>query len=471
MDDLFQSLSFEAGEQTDIEDAAEQLRKQQARSLEGEGAASPISHVTDAAVAGPSPSMTPSTSPLPPVGGGAFLGEQDQSPYGPESREAVAFIDYHLLNPETSEIHLNGPDSIFIKVQGKIVQAVSRETGAPIRFSNLRDYERKFDEVVWNVADVGSAVAQAARRQRELIESRRVGVFSTAQGFRAAVFLPPVSGNGYPAACIVKRGDASNWRLHDLVSAGTLTPEMAEFLRVCIQSGVSIMVCGGMGSGKTTLLDALVREIPQEERIVVIEEVGELSVHGRPNAVPLRYFPEKAGAVDAPLSLVLDVSLYGRFSRVIVGEIHTTGISYMLRAMTLSENGSLSTFHASNASVALSMIRDLYAEERKTDAVTAAANVRNAIDLVVIIDRLAPGVHRIIDLAEVQWQEMAGGSTKIGTQTLWRWDGDIDDPTKGEYICVSAPQDNGSVLRKARRKGVVVPVDNLFAVRPGITFE
>ncbi|MFO1539477.1 MAG: CpaF family protein, partial [Chloroflexota bacterium] len=232
-----------------------------------------------------------------------------------------------LLNdPTVSEVMVNGPYQVYIERKGKLI---------------LSDVHFQDDEHVLRIID--RIIAPLGRRIDEsspLVDAR------LADGSRVNAVIPPISLVG--PVITIRKFSASPLTVDDLVRFGTATPEMFELLRACVEARLNVFVSGGTGSGKTTMLNILSSFIPEDERIVTIEDAAELQLR-QYHVVTLEARPaniEGKGAI--PIRELVRNSLRMRPERIIVGECRSAEARAMLQALNPGHAGSMSTGHANS---------------------------------------------------------------------------------------------------------------------------
>ena len=212
-------------------------------------------------------------------------------------------------------------------------------------------------------------------------------------GSRVHVTLPPVAVDG-PSIDIRRfRRDVTS--MEQLVGNGTLTEQMARFLEACVYSRCNILVTGGTGSGKTTMLNALSAFIPEEERIIVIEDTSELQLQQahveRREARPAN----NEGAGEVTIKDLVVGALRERPDRIIVGECRRDETLEMLQAMQTGHDGSLTTVHANNPAGAFNRIETMVLGSENLPSAAIRAQIAAAIDLIVHTERCRDGHRRV----------------------------------------------------------------------------
>jgi len=219
-------------------------------------------------------------------------------------------------------------------------------------------------------------------------------------GSRVNAVFPPVALDG-PLVSI-RRFGSRPLSLQNLITANALPPEVAEFLMACVASKVNTVISGGTGSGKTTLLNALSAFIPDEERIVTIEDAAELRLQRRHVARMETRPGNSEGAGEVTTRDLLKNALRMRPDRIIVGECRGAEALDMLQAMNTGHDGSMTTLHANDTRDALSRIEIMVgAASLELPIWAIRRQVASAVQLVVQIARLAGGVRKIVKVSEV----------------------------------------------------------------------
>jgi pilus assembly protein CpaF len=216
--------------------------------------------------------------------------------------------------------------------------------------------------------------------------------------------IPPLSLTG--PLLTVRKFTKNRMTLDEFVTLGTLTPEAIEFLDRAIQAELNILISGGTGSGKTTLLNALTTAIPDDQRIVTIEDAAELELNQR-HVLRLESRPPNIeGEGEITIRDLVRNSLRMRPDRIIVGEVRGAEALDMLQAMNTGHDGSLTTLHANTPRDALSRVETMVLMAGYELPVRAIRQqVASALDLVVHLERMQDGVRRVTAITEVQRME------------------------------------------------------------------
>ena len=303
-----------------------------------------------------------------------------------------------FLEDETvTEIMVNGSTPIFIERDGRIVETTSR-------FVDDSHLLRVIDRIV---SLVGRRIDEAS----PMVDAR------LADGSRVNAVIPPLSVDG--PTLTIRKFSRSPYEVSDLIKFGTLTDEIADFLRICVEARLNILISGGTGTGKTTLLNVLSGFIPGDQRIVTIEDAVELQLHQR-HVVRLESRPPNIeGKGMVTIRDLVRNTLRMRPDRIVVGEVRGAEALDMLQAMNTGHEGSLSTLHANRPRDALSRLETMVLMAGVDLPIKAIRDyVASAISLIVHLGRLKDGSRKITQIAEITGME---GET-INLQDLFRFE-------------------------------------------------
>src|SRR5712692_557888 len=289
-------------------------------------------------------------------------------------------IETLLQDATVSEVMVNGPNQIYVEQRGKLVLT-------DIKFDNDDHVRRIIDRIV---SPLG----------RHVDESSPICDARLPDGSRVNIVLPPISLVG---PCVtIREFSKVPLTIDDLIRFGSMTPEIAEFLRACVLARLNIVVSGGTGSGKTTLLNVLSSFIPDDERIVTVEDAAELQLR-QEHVVRLEARPpniEGKGAITIR-DLVINC-LRMRPERIVVGECRGREALDMLQAMNTGHDGSLTTGHANTPRDMLSRLETMVLMAGMDLPVRAIREqVASAVDLIVQQSRLRDGSRKITNICEV----------------------------------------------------------------------
>jgi pilus assembly protein CpaF len=316
---------------------------------------------------------------------GALLPQRDLARVVNEvSDEVVGFgpIEFLLRDPSVTEVMVNGPDDVYVEREGRIERVEDR------LFEGEESVLHLIERIV---GPLGLRVDQAS----PWVDARLPG------GSRVHAIVPPLSLRGpvltiRTFAPVPLSGD-------DIVERGTIGPRGLRFLAACVRGRANLVVSGGAGSGKTTLLGILSAFIPDDERLITIEDAAELRLH-RSHVVSLEARPPNVeGRGQVTVRDLVRNALRMRPDRIIVGEVRGGEALDMLQAMNTGHDGSLSTAHANSCRHLLWRLETM---AMMSDVELPAAHIRNqvasAIDVVVQLARLRDG-HRVVwEIAAVE---------------------------------------------------------------------
>jgi pilus assembly protein CpaF len=293
-------------------------------------------------------------------------------------------IEPLLEDPTISEVMINGPRKVFFEQKGLL---------------HLSDRVFRDDDHIMRIIE--KIVVPINRR---IDESSPMVDARLPDGSRVNAIIPPLAVDG--PTVTIRKFSRDPFTVDDLVSFGSLIPEMVEFLKACIQTRLNIVVSGGTGSGKTTFLNVLSSFIPGNERVVTIEDPCELQMRQR-HVIRLETRPanvEGKGMV-AQRDLVRN-ALRMRPDRIIVGEVRAGEAFDMLQAMNTGHDGSLTTAHANAPRDAIARIENMVLMAGFDLPVRAIREqVASALDLVVHVSRLADGSRKVTHVTEVVGME------------------------------------------------------------------
>jgi pilus assembly protein CpaF len=300
------------------------------------------------------------------------------------SDDVVGFgpIEFLLKDPSVTEVMVNGPDDVFVEREGRLERVPDRlfEGEEPV----LHLIERI-------VGPLGLRVDQAS----PWVDAR------LPDGSRVHAIVPPLSLRG--PVLTIRRFSQVAIEARDLLSASSIGPRALRFLAACVRGRANIVISGGAGSGKTTLLGVLSGFIPDEERLITIEDAAELRL-AKPHVVSLEARPANVeGRGEITVRHLVRNALRMRPDRIIVGEVRGGEALDMLQAMNTGHEGSLSTAHANSTRHLLWRLETM---AMMSDVDLPAAHIRSqvaaAIDVIVQLARLRDGRRVIWEVAVVE---------------------------------------------------------------------
>jgi pilus assembly protein CpaF len=289
-----------------------------------------------------------------------------------------------LDDPDITEIMVNGPDRIYVERNGRLELEGTVFTGEP----QLR---RVIERIV-------SRVGRRIDESSPLVDARLL------DGSRVNAVIAPIAFNG--SSLTIRKFSKDPFTVSDLIGFGTLTPEMAELLRACVEARLNILVSGGTGTGKTTMLNVLSSFIPEGERIVTIEDAAELQLQ-QEHIVRLESRPANIeGRGEISIRELVRNSLRMRPDRIVVGEVRGGESLDMLQAMNTGHDGSLSTVHANSPRDAVARLETLVLMAGMDLPLRAIREqIASAVDVIVQLSRLRDGSRRVTAVTEIQGME------------------------------------------------------------------
>ncbi len=293
-------------------------------------------------------------------------------------------LEYLLKDASISDIMINGPKHVFVERRGRL---------------ELTDVEFRDNAHLMQIID--RIVSKVGRRVDEtcpMVDAR------LEDGSRVNAIIPPLALDG--AAVSIRRFGTNPLKLEDLLNYKALTPEMVMLLEGCIKARLNMIICGGTGSGKTTLLNTLSSFIPNDQRIVTIEDAAELQLQ-QDHVVRLETRPaniEGTGAVTAT-DLVKN-ALRMRPERIIIGECRGGETLDMLQAMNTGHDGSLTTIHANNPRDGVARLETLVMMAGYDLPIKAIRQqLSSAVNVIIQANRLQGGPRRVTHITEITGME------------------------------------------------------------------
>lgn len=293
-------------------------------------------------------------------------------------------LEVLLEDENVSEIMVNRFDQIYVEVRGRLLPANLRFTGEP----QLR---RVIERIV-------SRVGRRIDESSPLVDAR------LEDGSRVNAIIPPLAVDG--SSLTIRKFAATPYTIDDLIGFGSMTPEVAEVLDAAVKAKLNVLVSGGTGTGKTTLLNVLSAFIPNDERIVTIEDAVELQLQ-QEHVVRLESRPPNIeGRGEITIRDLVRNSLRMRPDRIVVGEVRGAESLDMLQAMNTGHEGSISTLHANSPRDAMSRMETLVLMAGMDLPLRAIREqIASAIDVIVQIGRHKDGGRRITHVTEVHGME------------------------------------------------------------------
>lgn len=293
-------------------------------------------------------------------------------------------LEFLLKDPAISDILINGPKNIFVERKGQLEKT-------SVEFRDNGHLMQIIDRIV---SKVGRRVDETC----PMVDAR------LEDGSRVNAIIPPLALDG--AAVSIRRFGSNPLKLEGLLNYKAFTPEMVMLLEGCIKARLNIIISGGTGSGKTTLLNTLSSFIPNDQRIVTIEDAAELQLQ-QEHVVRLETRPaniEGTGAITAT-DLVRN-ALRMRPERIIIGECRGGETLDMLQAMNTGHDGSMTTIHSNSPRDAIARLETLVMMAGFELPVKAIRQqIAGAVDVIIQANRLQGGPRRVLNITEVQGME------------------------------------------------------------------
>jgi pilus assembly protein CpaF len=347
-----------------------------------------------------------------------------------------------LLNDDTiNEIMVNGPYKVYIERNGKIEKT-------NITFRDSEHLMRIIDRIL---APLGRRVDESC----PYMDAR------LPDGSRVNVIIPPLSLVG-PVLTIRKFAKIP-FTVEKLIEIGTITPEAVEFLKACIIARLNIVISGGTGSGKTTLLNVLSGFIPNDERIITIENAAELQLR-QEHVVTLETRPPNIeGKGEVTMRDLVINALRMRPDRIIVGEVRGGEALDMLQAMNTGHDGSLTTLHANSPRDALSRLETMVLMAGIEIPIKAIRQqIASALDLIVHMERLRDGSRKVVQITEVQGME--GDTIVLQDIFVFEQTGIEDGKIVGRLRPTGV---RPKFMEKIEAAGIYLPPD-IFGIKVGV---
>ena len=279
-----------------------------------------------------------------------------------------------------TEIMINGPDCIFIEKDGKLFRS-------DLRFDSTEKLQNVIQQIV---ADCNRVVNEAS----PIVDAR------LRNGARVNVVLDPVALNG--PIVTIRRFPDKPIMMEDLISYGSITTEVSDWLGRLVRAKYNIFISGGTGSGKTTFLNALSYYIPKEERIITIEDSAELQIRDIPNIVRMETRNANVeGCREITIRDLIKTSLRMRPDRIIVGEVRGGEAFDMMQCLNTGHDGSMSTGHANSSKDMLSRLENMILMGMEIPLTAIRQQIASGIDIIVHLGRLRDGSRKILEIVEV----------------------------------------------------------------------
>ena len=292
-------------------------------------------------------------------------------------------LDSILADENVTEVMINGPDNIFVERSGRL-------TRVDKHFKDEQELRRVIDLIV-------------GKAHREVSEANPIVDTRLEDGSRVNVVLSPIALSG--STITIRKFSKQPMTMSKLLEYGSITPEVANFLKKLVAARDNIFIAGGTGSGKTTFLNALSNYIPHDERIITIEDSAELQITQIPNIVRLETRNATASSGESKkidIQSLIRSSLRMRPDRIIVGEVRGAEALDMLQAMNTGHDGSLSTGHANSAEDMLSRLETMVLQgEAALPLKAIRQQISSAVDIMIHLSRLRDHSRKTMMVSEI----------------------------------------------------------------------
>lgn len=285
---------------------------------------------------------------------------------------------------DITEIMINGTDNIFIEKNGKLTQ-----------------WDRRFEtkDRLWDVIQqIVSKTNKVVNESSPIVDTR------LENGSRVNIVLPPVALNG--PIVTIRRFPDEPITMEQLLEFGSIDEKTADFLKMLVASKYNIFISGGTGSGKTTFLNVLSEFIPNDERIITIEDAAELQIRGIPNLVRLETRAANSEGKNAiTMRDLIKSALRMRPDRIIIGEVRGAECVELLQALNTGHDGSISTGHANSAKDMLSRMEMMVLMGMDIPLSAVQRQIAAGVDIIVHLGRLADKSRKLLEIVEIEGYE------------------------------------------------------------------
>lgn len=301
------------------------------------------------------------------------------------SIRGFGLLDSIIKDETITEVMINGPDHIFIEQNGKL-----------FKLDKKFESQRQLESIIQRIVGLAG---------REVNQANPICDTRLPDGSRVNAVLPPIALCG--PTLTIRRFSKTPMTMDKLIRYGSITPEIADVLKLLVKAKYNIFISGGTGSGKTTFLNALSDYIPKDERVITIEDSAELQITGVENIVSMETRNANAsGAGQITIKDLIKSSLRMRPERIIVGEVRGAEALDMLQAMNTGHDGSLSTGHANSTKDMLSRLETMVLQSAEGLPLEAIRQqIASAVDIIIHLSRLRDRSRKTMEITEVAGYE------------------------------------------------------------------
>lgn len=335
-----------------------------------------------------------------------------------------------IEDKSVTEIMVNGPNQIFYEKAGRIY-----------KFDGQFSSEERLVDILQQIVAGHNRVINLAS---PIVDTR------LEDGSRVNMVLSPISIGG--SALTIRKFPEHPLTIEQLISIGSLTPEVAEVLQILVRARYSMVISGGTGSGKTTFLNALSQYIPNDERIITIEDSAELQIQGVPNLVRLETRNSNIDGVEAiTIRDLIRTALRMRPDRIIVGECRGAEAFDMLQAFNTGHDGSLSTGHANSCVDILGRLEMMVLMGMDLPLSAIRRQIASGVDIIIHLGRLRDKSRHVLEIAEVDGME--NGEIRLNMLYVFEEEGVVD----GKIVGQLKKKGNLHHIQKMQAAGLRVP--------------
>ena len=288
-------------------------------------------------------------------------------------------IQHLILDPDISEIMVNGPDRIFIEKAGHL--------------QSVPGVKLTHESLIVAVKNIARRLGDDISEAKPILDSR------LPDGSRVAAVIPPCSIHG--VALTIRKFNSRKFKMKDLIAVGTVTAGLAQQLEEYVAQRKNILICGGTSSGKTTLVNVLTEFIPNHERIVLIEDTAEIQIQ-KENVLRFEARHDQNNLAAVTIRDLLKATLRHRPDRIILGEIRAGEAFDLLQLLNTGHSGTISTVHANSAAQGISRFTTCVLQSGiEIPYIAIKTNIADSLNVIVQIER-RPGIRFVSGVLEIR---------------------------------------------------------------------